>query len=145
MNISECMTRDVELARPDMSLREAAKLMAECDCGAVPVGDNDRLVGMVTDRDMAIRGLAQGKGPDTRVSEVMSREIRYCFDDDDADDVLEMMGEQQIRRMPVLNRDKRLVGIVSLGDLSREHEPRRAGEALSGISREGGQHSQTAH
>lgn len=145
MKISECMTRDVELARPDMTLREAAKLMADCDCGAVPVGDNDRLVGMITDRDMAIRGIAQGKGPDARVSEVMSREIRYCFDDDDVDDALDMMAEQQIRRVPVLNRDKRLVGIVSLGDLSREHEPRRAGEALSGISREGGQHSQTAH
>jgi len=145
MKISECMTRDVQLARPEMPLREAARLMAECDAGALPVGDNDRLVGMITDRDMAIRGLAQGLGPEARVSEVMSRELRYCFEDDDADDVLETMGEEQIRRMPVISRQKRLVGIVSLGDLSKSHEPQRAGEALCDISRQGGQHSQTAH
>ena len=145
MRISECMTRDVQLARPDMSLREAARMMTDCDAGALPVGDGDRLVGMITDRDMAIRGLAQGLGPDAEVREAMTREIRYCFEDDDADDVLEMMGEQQIRRMPVLSREKRMVGIVSLGDLSRGPEPRRAGKALSDISRHGGQHSQSSH
>ena len=145
MRISECMTRDVQLADPKMSLREAARLMSDCDSGVLPVGDNDRLVGMITDRDMAIRGLAEGLGPEAKVGEVMSREIRYCFEDDEADDVLQMLGEQQIRRMPVLSRDKRLVGIVSLGDLSKGHEPRSAGKALSDISRQGGQHSQTAH
>lgn len=145
MKISECMTRDVELANPDMSLRDAARLMSKCDAGSLPVGDNDRLVGMVTDRDMAIRGLACGLGPDAKVSEVMSKEIRYCFEDDDADDVLDHMSEQQVRRMPVLSREKRLVGIISLGDLSKDHEPERAGEALSQIAKPGGQHSQTAH
>ncbi|WP_297692730.1 CBS domain-containing protein [Phenylobacterium sp.] len=145
MKISDCMTRDVQLARPDMSLHEAAKMMSDCGTGALPVEENDRLAGMVTDRDMAIRGLAKGLGPDAKVREVMSGEIRYCFEDDDADDALQMMGEQQIRRMPVLSREKRLVGIISLGDLSKGERPQRTGEALSGISREGGQHSQTAH
>lgn len=145
MKISDCMTRDVELANPDMTLREAAKMMSDCDAGSLPVGENDRLVGMVTDRDMAIRGLARGLGADAKVSDVMTKEIRYCFEDDDADDVLEHMSEQQVRRLPVLNREKRLVGIISLGDLSKDHHPDRAGQALSQIAKPGGQHSQTTH
>lgn len=143
MKVGECMTRDVRLARPDETLREAARAMADLDAGILPVSENDRLVGMITDRDIAVRGVGEGKGPDAKVREVMTHDVRYCFEDDDADDVLENMGEQQVRRMPVLNADKRLVGIISIGDLAGREEPRRAGEALSEISRPGGAHSQT--
>jgi CBS domain-containing protein len=145
MKISECMTRDVQLADPDMSLRAAAQRMADCGSGVLPVGENDRLVGMLTDRDIAIRGVARGLGPDAKVGEAMTREVRWCFEDEDADEVLSTMADEQIRRMPVLSREKRLVGIISLGDLAKEHETRAAGAALSDISRTGGQHSQTAH
>ncbi|TJV40187.1 MAG: CBS domain-containing protein, partial [Mesorhizobium sp.] len=104
--------------------------------------DHDRLVGMITDRDIAIRGVALGKGPDTKVRDVMSPEVKYCFDDEDVEHVLENMGDLQVRRLPVLNRDKRLVGIISLGDLSTNGEAAEAGESLSDISKPGGEHSQ---
>jgi CBS domain-containing protein len=143
MKVGDCMTRDVRLASPDETLREAARAMADLDAGVLPVSENDRLVGMITDRDIAIRAIAEGLGPDARVRDVMSKEIRYCFEDDDADDLLENMGEQQLRRMPVLNANKRLVGIISIGDLAGREEARLAGEALSEISRPGGAHSQT--
>ena len=145
MKISECMTRDVQLANPDMSLREAARLMGECECGALPVGENDRLVGMITDRDMAIRGMAEGKGPEAKVRDCMSSEVRWCFEDDDVADCLETMAGEQIRRIPVLSRAKRLVGIVSLGDVTEAARPQAAGRTLSAISRQGGQHSQSLH
>ncbi len=145
MKISDCMSRDVQLANPNDTIAEAARCMARIDAGALPVGANDRLVGMITDRDIAIRGVAEGKGPDAKVSEVMNAEVKYCFDDQEVDEVLQSMGDLQVRRMPVLNHDKRLVGIVSLGDLAANSHARPAGEALSDISRPGGQHSQTAH
>jgi len=119
--------------------------MADLDAGALPVGENDRLVGMITDRDIAIRGIAEGRGPDTRIREVMSAEVKYCFDDQEVDDVLQNMGDLKLRRMPVVSRDRRLVGIVSLGDLATNGEAAWAGQALGGISRPGGEHSQTAH
>jgi CBS domain-containing protein len=145
MRISECMTRDVQLCGPETSLRDAARMMADCDAGALPVGENDRIVGMITDRDMAIRGLARGLGADAPVRDAMTQDVRYCFEDEDADEVLQMMSQQKVRRMPVLNREKRLVGIISLGDLSRSNEPRRTGEALSHIAIPGGEHSQRLH
>ena len=145
MKISECMSREVRLADPQMSLREAAQLMADCGCGVLPVGENDRLVGMLTDRDIVIRGIAKGLEGESKVREVMSREVRWCFEDDDLEEAFSTMADEQIRRMPVLNREKRLVGIISLGDLAKSHENRTAGAALSDISREGGQHSQTSH
>lgn len=142
MKVSDCMTRDVEITNPDMTLCEAAKLMADCDAGVLPVGDNDRLVGMLTDRDIAIRGIAQGKGPDAKVRDVMSRDVCWCFEDEDVDDALERLAEEQIRRMPVLSREKRLVGIISIGDLTDSAQPQQTGRTLSAISRHGGQHSQ---
>jgi len=143
MRVSECMTREVRIANPDETIREAAMMMANIDAGFLPVGQNDRLVGIITDRDIAIRGIAEGKGPDAKIREVMSSEVRYCFEDDDVEEVLENMGELQVRRLPVLNREKRLVGIVSLGDLATNGESEDAGDALSNISRPGGEHSQT--
>jgi len=145
MRVSECMTRDVQLASPSQTIRDAAKLMASIDSGILPVRDNDRLVGMITDRDIAIRAIAEGKGPNATVGEVMSREVKYCFDDDDVDDVLQNMGDIQVRRLPVMNHDKRLVGIVSLGDLAKSCDRAETGEALSHVSQSGGQHSQAPH
>lgn len=143
MLVSEAMSRDVKLAQPGQTIREAAKIMSEIDSGAVPVQENDRLVGMITDRDIAIRAIAAGKGPDTPVREVMSQEIKYCFDDENVDHVAKNMAELQVRRLPVVNREKRLVGIISLGDLAVK-ETRSAAKAVSGVSKPGGQHSQSA-
>jgi CBS domain-containing protein len=144
MKVREAMTRDVRLVKPDQPISEAARLMAELDIGALPVEENDRLVGMITDRDIAVRAVAAGRGPDTAVGEVMSREIKYCFEDQSIDEVTQNMGELRIRRLPVLTRDKRLIGILSLGDLAIDEGARdEAGEALGGISRPGGQHSQS--
>jgi len=145
MKIGRCMTRDVRLASPDQTIREAAMTMAEIDAGALPVGDGDRLVGMLTDRDIAVRAVAQGKGPDTLVREVMTGEVKYCFEDEDSEEVIENMGDIQVRRLAVLNRDKRLVGIVSLGDLAKDGKAASTGEALNQISQPGGQHTQSAH
>jgi CBS domain-containing protein len=145
MKISDAMTRDVRMVRPDQSIREAAQLMAELDIGALPVQDNDRLVGMITDRDIAVRAVAEGKGADTKVRDAMTNEIKYCYEDQTVEEVTRNMGEQRIRRLPVMDRDKRLVGILSLGDLATEESSAdEAGEALGGISRPGGEHSQTA-
>jgi CBS domain-containing protein len=134
----------VRLVKPDQPIREAAKLMGELDIGALPVEENDRLVGMITDRDIAVRAVAAGRGADTPIRDVMSGEIKYCYEDQTVDEVTQNMGELRIRRLPVLNRDKRLVGILSLGDLAIDETARdEAGEALGGISRPGGQHSQS--
>ncbi len=144
MKVREAMTRDVRLVKPDQPISEAARLMGELDIGALPVEENDRLVGMITDRDIAVRAVAAGRGPDTAVREVMTREIKYCFEDQTIDEVTQNMGELRIRRLPVLSRDKRLIGILSLGDLAIDEGARdEAGEALGGISRPGGQHSQS--
>jgi len=145
MRVNECMTRDVKIADPQDTICDAAKMMAECDAGVLPVGENDRLVGVVTDRDITVRGVAAGKDPNARIRDVMSAEVRYCFEDDDIADVLRNMGELQVRRLPVLNRDKRLVGIVSLSDLATNGQAADAGQALTDIARPGGEHSQTLH
>jgi CBS domain-containing protein len=137
------MTRDVRLLSPDQTIREAAKLMAEIDAGAVPVGENDRLVGMITDRDIVIRAVAQGKSADAKVAEVMSKEMLYCLDTDNIDDVGRNMAKAQVRRLPVVNKDKRLVGIVSLGDLARNDDPTTIGRTVSRVSTPGGKHDQT--
>lgn len=144
MKIRDAMTRDVRMVRPDQTVREAAQLMAQMDIGALPVQDSDRLIGMITDRDIAVRGVAEGKSGETRVRDVMTNEIKYCYEDQTVEEVTRNMGEQRIRRLPVMNRDKRLVGILSLGDLAREESSQdEAGEALCGISRPGGEHSQS--
>ncbi len=143
MKVSDAMTRHVRVANPGETIAQAAQLMAKLDAGALPVGENDRLVGMITDRDIAVRAVAQGKGPDTRVREVMSEDVKYCFADQQIDDVTRNMGDIQVRRLPVVDRDKRLVGILSLGDVAVTTGDGAAGEALSGISRAGGAHSQT--
>jgi len=144
MKVSEIMTRDVFLASPGQKLREAAAEMEKHDIGVLPVGDNDRLVGMITDRDIAVRAISHGLGPEASVRDVMSVEIKYCFEDDDIDDLAQNMASEQIRRLPVLNDKKRLVGIISLGDLATSRDGRATGVALSGISQHGGHHCQSA-
>jgi CBS domain-containing protein len=144
MQVRDAMSDDVQIASPNQSIRDAAILMAKIDAGVLPVGDNDRLVGIITDRDIAVRAIALGKGPDTPVREVMSEEVKYCFEDDDVDDVAQNMADIKVRRLPVLNKSKRLVGIVSLGDLAVADGPANAGEALCGISEPGGAHSQSS-
>jgi CBS-domain-containing membrane protein len=145
MKVHEAMTGDVCLARPDRSIREAARMMADQDIGALPVGDGDRLIGMVTDRDIAVRAIAEGLGPETKIRDVMSQEVKYCFDDEELDDVAHNMGDIKVRRLPVLNHDKRLVGIVSLADIAPREDAKTMGRALADISAPGGAHSQSAH
>ena len=142
MKVSKCMTRDVELVRPTQTIREAAQMMADLDAGALPVQQDDRLVGMITDRDIAVRAVAQGKSPETPVRDVMSPELLYCFDDEEIEDVSRNMGEVKVRRLPVVNRDKRLVGIISIGDLALKEEQTLTGSTLARISKTGGNHSQ---
>jgi CBS domain-containing protein len=137
MQIHEVMTSDVRLVDPATTLKDAAQMMREGDFGLLPTGENDRLVGTITDRDITVRAVANGKDPNsTTVRDAMSEGILYCFEDQSVDEVADMMGEKQVRRMPVLNRDKRLVGIVALGDLATERgADDDAGEALSEISK----------
>jgi len=145
MKVKHVMTREVVVASPEDTICEAARRMAECDAGALPVGENDRLVGVITDRDIAVRAVAQRLSPDTPVRDIMSREVLYCFDEEDVEHVARNMADQQIRRLPVVNRDKRLVGILSIADLALNAKSRTAGEAVAGISRPGGRHDQTLH
>ena len=143
MRVSEAMSRNVRTVDPEQNIQEAAKIMQEIDAGALPVGQDDRVVGMITDRDIALRGVAAGKPPSTRVREVMTGEVKYCFDDEDTAHVARNMAEQQLRRLPVMNRDKRLVGIVALADLATSAKTGHATAALSGISQPGGVHTTT--
>jgi CBS domain-containing protein len=144
MKVSDIMTRDVRLLKPDQTIREAANVMAEINAGALPVSENDRLVGMITDRDIVIRAVAQGRPLDTKVAAVMSKEVLYCFDTDELEDVSRNMGKAQVRRLPVVNADKRLVGIVSLGDLARSEDPATIGRTVTRVSTPGGKHDQTS-
>jgi len=144
MKVSDCMSREVRVAAMDNTMQSAAQIMADLDAGFLPISDNDRLVGVVTDRDIAIRGVAAGKPPETSVQEVMSAEVKYCFEDDPVQDVLDNMGDIQVRRLPVVNRDKKLVGIVSLSDLASAGATDDAGMALKDIARPSGLHSQVA-
>jgi CBS domain-containing protein len=136
MEIREVMTSDVRLVEPRTTLKDAAQMMREGGFGLLPIGENDRLIGTITDRDITIRAVAAGKDPgSTAVREAMSEGILYCFEDQSVDEVAELMGDRQVRRLPVLDRDKRLVGIVALGDLAIRHgADDDAGEALSEIS-----------
>ena len=142
MKISEIMTQDVRTVRPDQTAQEAASFMLSEDAGSMPVTDGGRLVGMITDRDIAVRGVAQGLGPDTRVSDLMSSGAICARIDENVDDVAVKMSEAQVRRLPVIGDDDRLVGIVSLGDLARETETEAAHQALDGVSQPGGEHRQ---
>jgi CBS domain-containing protein len=142
MKISDVMTRDVKTVRPDQTASEAATFMLNEDAGSMPVADGDRLVGMITDRDIAVRGVAKRHGPDTPVRELMTSGVVCARMDDDVADIAKRMCEEQVRRLPVTDEQGRLCGIVSLGDLARETDTDSAGKALEGVSAPGGQHQQ---
>lgn len=134
MRISDVMTRDVQSVTPQQNIRDAASLMARIDSGALLVHENDRLVGMLTDRDIAIRAVAAGRDGQTPVGEVMTHGVRYCFADEDVSHVARNMADIQIRRLPVLDREKRLVGVVSLGNIAAIDEPRSSNTLLRGVA-----------
>jgi CBS domain-containing protein len=142
MKISEVMTTDVETVSSDQTAREAASFMLRADAGSIPVCEGDKVIGMITDRDIAVRGVAEGRGPDTPISELMSENIICAHEDDDVKSVAQRMSEEQVRRLPVVDSEDRLVGIVSLGDLTRETSGEAAHQALEGVSSPGGQHQQ---
>jgi CBS domain-containing protein len=134
MKINEIMTRSVQTATPEQSIREAAAIMSQIDSGALLVHEKDHLVGMITDRDIAIRAVAEGLSSDTPIRKVMSGNIRYCFEDEDVQHVAENMAHIQLRRLPVLNREKRLVGVVSLGNIASCHSDKASGTVLRGVA-----------
>ena len=136
MQIKDVMTKNVELVSPDTSVKAAAQQMRQHDIGALPVGKGEKMIGMLTDRDIVLRVVAEGKNPtDAKVGETMSPGVRYCFEDQFLDDVARNMASQQIRRLPVVSRDKRLVGIVSIADLATNGDHAGVGEALESISK----------
>ncbi len=143
MQVAQAMTRKVHICHPGQAIRDCARLMGELDTGVQPVQADHRLIGMITDRDIAVRAVAAGKGPDTPVSEVMSRGVLYCFDDQDLDHIAKSMGNARVRRVPVVDRQKHLVGILSLGDVAL-NAPLAAGQAVRGVSKRGGPHSQAS-
>jgi CBS domain-containing protein len=135
MKVRDVMSKDVQVARPGDTLQEVAGRMSEGDFGFMPVADGDRLIGTITDRDIAVRAVAGGADCSAPVVEFISRDPQAVRADDDARTALETMASRQIRRMPVLDRDDRLVGVVSLGDLSARARDKDVGEALEDISR----------
>ena len=142
MKISEVMTTEVETISAEQTAREAASFMLRADAGSIPVCDGGRVIGMITDRDIAVRGVAEGRGPDTPVSELMSDGIICAREDEDIATVAKRMSDEQVRRLPVLDADDKLCGIVSLGDLAREGRGETAEQALEGVSSPGGSHQQ---
>ena len=142
MKVSEVMTRDVQTIQPDQTAQQAASFMLSADAGSIPVTDGDRLIGMITDRDIAVRGVAQGNGPDTPVRDLMSNDVICARIDENCDEVASRMSEAQVRRLPVIDQSERLCGIVSLGDLAREGASETAETALEGVTQPGGQHQQ---
>ena len=142
MKVREVMTREVHTVTPDQAIREAASFMLSADAGSIPVTEGDRLIGMITDRDIAVRGVAKGHGPDTPVRELMSDDLIVARIDDDVEDAASKMSNAQVRRLPVIDENERLCGIVSLGDLSQESDEDTAAEALEGVTEPGGEHQQ---
>ena len=134
MKISEIMSRNVEVARPDDSIQTVAQRMAELDVGSLPVCDGETILGMVTDRDITIRATAKGLGGDTSVTQVMTSDVEYAFEADDLQEVAEKMARKQIRRLPVVSRDKKLVGILAIADIAREDKDKRVGDTMEKIS-----------
>ena len=134
-SISQVMTRDVTVVSPQDNIQHAAQLMRDLNVGALPVCDGQKLQGMITDRDITIRSTAGGQPPDqVRVQDVMSDDITWCYEDQTVGEVLAQMGDSQIRRIPVVSRDKELVGMVSLGDIAARHDA-DTDDALEDISK----------
>jgi CBS domain-containing protein len=142
MNIRDLMTSDVQTVSPTDTVQQAAGFMLSADTGSIPVCDGGKIVGMITDRDIAVRGIGKGFGPDCSVADLMSKDVVCARDTDDVQAIAQQMSDKQVRRMPVLDADEKLVGMVSLGDLSRQEQESAAATALEGVSAPGGQHHQ---
>ena len=140
--VRDLMTTSVETVRPEQTAKDAAGFMLSADTGSIPVCDGDTVIGMITDRDIAVRGVAEGKGPDCTVRELMSSDIICARETDDAESVAERMSDAQVRRLPVLDESNKLVGMISLGDLARETSGESAHVALEGVSASGSRHQQ---
>jgi CBS domain-containing protein len=135
MQVSQILTRDVETIRPETTVKEAAQRMRSMDVGSLPVCDGRHLLGMVTDRDITLRITAEGRdAANTPVQEAMSPDVAFVFEDQDVQEAARIMRERQIRRLPVLNREKHLVGILALGDIATTGNDRLSGDALEQIS-----------
>jgi CBS domain-containing protein len=134
MKINQIMSNEVHVVDATDSIRAAAQLMRSQDIGSVPVSDSDKLVGMVTDRDIVVRAIANGKREDTPVREIMSEGVKYCYDDEEVDDVALNMAQLGVRRLPVVNRDKKLVGFVSLANIASAGDSRATGDLLEGTA-----------
>lgn len=133
--IADVMSKDFKFVTPDTSVQEAAQIMRDLDVGFLPVGENDRLIGMVTDRDIAVRSTSEGQNPSsTPVRDVMTPKTYYCYEDQDVEEICDNMSEIKVRRLPVVNREKRLVGVVSLGDVSQACHRAKSGDALQEIT-----------
>lgn len=137
MIVKECMSKNVTLGRPDMTLFEAAKKMRDGHFGILPIEENDKLVGMITDRDITIRSVAEGKNPqEAKVRDIMSDQVLYCYDDQSIETVAQNLGDNQIWRLPVVNRQKRLVGILSMADLAKAKvDPSQLENSLSQMAK----------
>ena len=134
--LKDLMSRAVKVISPDMSIGEAARAMRDGDFGMMPVGEDDRMIGTISDRDIAIRAVAEGKSDSTRVRDVMSEGVAWAYEDETVEQAAALMSERQVRRLPVVDRNKRLVGIVALGDFAVDSsEMRPAAEALAEISK----------
>ena len=135
--IKDVMSRDYKFISPHASIHEAAQIMRDLDIGFLPVAEKDRMIGMVTDRDIVVRSAAEGTKPTSQeIGEIMTPKTYYCYDDQEIEDVCNNLGEIQVRRLPVVNRDKRLVGIVSLGDLAQEASRPNVGQTQQQITAE---------
>jgi len=134
MKVSEVMSRDVMVARPQDSIRSVAQRMTQIDVGSLPVCDGERLAGIVTDRDIVIRVVGEGRSFETPVAEVMTAGVQYCLEDDDLGDAADKMAQAQVRRLPVLDRDNRVVGVLALGDVALKARDKTAGQTLEDIS-----------
>jgi len=120
MKVKEAMSTDPQILTRESTFQDAARIMQDCDCGMIPIGDGDKLVGIITDRDMVVRGIASNKGPDTKVTECMTSRVLYCYEDDDVMDITQNMEQQHVQRLIVLNNrsNKRLSGVVSVSDIA---------------------------
>lgn len=141
--LRDVMTSEIKTVAPDATAKEAASFMLSADTGSIPVCENQKVIGMITDRDIAVRGVAEGRGPECSVRDLMSKDVVCARDTDDVLAVAQRMSDAQVRRLPVVDVDDRLVGMVSLGDLSREAQQAAAATALEGVSAEGSSHKQS--
>ena len=138
MRIADCMSSTVHTIRPKETLKVASKVMLESDVGALPVTNGERLVGMITDRDIAVRGVAQGLGPNAQVQDAMSNKLYYCYGNQTVEEVAENMSDIKVRRLPVVDGEKRLIGIISIADIARHADVETCASAMKGVTTPGG-------